>query len=125
MSINRGDTAYLMLDYTLNDEPLVEGAYQEIELQIKGGKGAVRKTLLEKEIEWATITYEDEETHEEKSFTGYVAHLSQKDTFKLDDGTISVQLRIMVGDEVGSSEISGVDLGQVLSNKVLVTYDTN
>ena len=32
--MNRGDTVSLMLDYQLNGESLVEGAYDEMELQI-------------------------------------------------------------------------------------------
>lgn len=121
--MRRGDTAYLMLNYTINDEPLVEDAYQEIELVIKGSHSFVRKTLTDGDIEWGTITYDNDGTQE--SFTGYICHLGQKDTFKLDDGDTSVQLRIMVNDEVGSSDISSVSLGEVLSNKVLVVNDSD
>lgn len=31
---NRGDTAYLLLNYQVNNAPMEEGAYDEIELQI-------------------------------------------------------------------------------------------
>ena len=32
--MNRGDTSFLMLNYTINGDPLSEGEYQEIELTI-------------------------------------------------------------------------------------------
>lgn len=43
--MRRGDTAYLMLNYTINDEPLVEDAYQEIELVIKGSHSSVHERI--------------------------------------------------------------------------------
>lgn len=116
--MNRGDTALLMLDYTVNGEPLVEGAYQEIELLISSIRASVRKTLTNNDIKWETVTFESE--GEEKTFTGYVCRLDQDDTFRLNEQDLSVQLRIMLNDEVGSSDISDVELGRSLSNKVLV-----
>ena len=32
--MNRGDTAYLMLNYTINGEPLERGTYHEIERRL-------------------------------------------------------------------------------------------
>lgn len=117
--MNRGDTAFLMLNYTINGEPLEEGAYQEIELQLNSSRASVRKTYTNGDIEWKTLTYLDNEGHEQ-TFEGYICHLNQNDTFKLDEYDLFVQLRIMVDNEVGSSEITNIDLGKVLSNKVLV-----
>ncbi len=121
--MNRGDTAYLMLNYTFNGEPLVQGAYQEIELQInpQNGSTGVKKLLSKNEIQWGSLTYE--EGGMEKTFTGYYVSLSQEDTFSLSNGTNRVQLRVMADDEVGSSQVSTVKLGQVLSNKVLEVHD--
>lgn len=119
--MRRGDTAYLMLNYTINDEPLVEGAYQELELVIKGTRSSVRKTLTDETIKWGTLIYQDE--GEEKSFTGYYTHLEQKDTFKLEEGDLSVQLRVMIDDEVSSSEMSDINFGAILSNKVLAVVN--
>lgn len=116
--MNRGDTAYLMLNYTINGDPLVEGAYQEIELQInKQGSDSIKKLLSKEDIKWGTLTYEDGQ--QTKTFTGYYCSLSQEETFSLRNGEMDVQLRILVNDEVGSSAISSVPLGQVLSKKVL------
>lgn len=117
--MNRGDTAYLMLDYTLNGDPLVEDAYQEIELQLNKQDSFeyVKKLLSENEIRWGTLTYED--GNETKTFTGYYCRLSQEETFKLNEGKVRSQLRIMLNDEVGSSAISDFDLGKCLSVKVL------
>ena len=118
--MNRGDTAYLMLNYTINGDPLQENAYQEIELQInrQSSSDSIKKLLSDNSIRWGTLTYEDNEGHTQ-SFTGYYASLSQEETFSLSAGKSNVQLRIMVNDEVGSSDVSSFDLGQVLSTKVL------
>lgn len=117
--MNRGDTAYLLLDYQVNGAPLIQGDYQEIELQINKQNpiSSVKKLLSLEEITWES-GYQYEEDGETKSFTGYVAHLTQEDTFKV-NGTCSIQLRVMKDDEVGSSEITSIDLGAVLSRKVL------
>lgn len=118
--MNRGDTAYLMLNYTLNGDPLTEDSYQEIELQLNPqGFHSVKKLMSKGEIGWGTLTYEDEHG-DEQTFTGYYAHLDQEDTFALGDGINQVQLRVMVSDEVGSSAISSVTLGAVLSREVLI-----
>ena len=116
--MNRGDTAYLMLNYTLNGDALTQGSYQEIELQINPQDGirSITKLLSKNEIQWGTLTYEDDG---EKTFIGYYTFLTQEETFKLSVGTSTVQLRIMVNDEVGSSAVSQLELGQVLSRSVL------
>lgn len=115
--INEGDTALLMLNYKLNGSDLVEGAYQEIELILSKGAVSVRKTLSDESIEWGTVVYMDGQT--EKTFTGYLANLSQQETFQLNKGTCQYQLRILVNDEVGSSAIGEVDIGDALSTEVL------
>lgn len=116
--MNRGDTSFLMLNYTLNGDPLVEDAYQEIELTINEESSfrCVKKMLSKGEIGWGTLTYEDNGT---QTFTGYYAHLSQEETFKLQQGINDVQLRILDNNEVGSSAISSMELGRVLSSEVL------
>lgn len=117
--MNRGDTAYLLLDYTVNEAPLTEGDCQELELQInrQSTYSSVKKLLSDGGITWED-GYQYEEDGETKSFTGYVVHLTQEDTFKV-DGTCSIQLRVMKDNEVGSSEITSINLGAVLSRKVL------
>ena len=118
--LNRGDTAYLILNYEINGHDLEEGAYQEIELQInqQENSNSVKKLLSDESIKWGTIQYLDEECVEQ-SFTGYYAFLSQEETFKLSRKKANVQLRIMVNNEVGSSAISDLEIGSVLSSKVL------
>ena len=122
--MNRGDTSFLMLQYTINGDPLVEGDYQEIELTINEQSSfrCVKKTLSGGGIEWGTLTYDDNEGHPQ-SFTGYYAHLSQEETFRLGNGANDVQLRILSNDEVGSSAVSSITLGRVLSSEVLVDGD--
>lgn len=117
---NRGDTSYLLLDYTLNAEPLVENAYDEMEFQInhQSGLRSIKKLLSKNEITWGSFVWEDKQ-HIPHSFTGYAVHLSQEDTFKLKEGTNEVQLRILLDGEVSSSKWTPLDVGKVLSNEVL------
>lgn len=117
--MNRGDTSYLMLNYSINGNPLSEGDYEEIELTINEQSSfrCVKKLLSEGEIVWGTMNYI--ENDEEKTFTGYYVHLSQEETFKLGKGANEVQIRILDNNEVGSSAVSTIDLGRVLSNEVL------
>ena len=117
--MNRGDTVSLMLDYQVNGSPLEEGAYSEMELQInnENSSKAIKKLLSDGGIAWKTINYENNGSTE--TFTGYVAELSQEETFKLSAGQSMVQLRIRIGNQVGSSESSMFMLGAVLSTKVI------
>ena len=121
---NRGDTVYVILNYQINGSALEEGAYQEIELQInnQASFNSVKKLLSDDSIRWGTIQYLDD-NDVEQTFTGYYAFLSQEETFRLMGARqvtkSNVQLRIMIGDEVGSSAITDLDLGNVLSSKVL------
>ena len=124
--LNSGDTTCLLLNYTLNGEELVEDAYKEIELQIntQGQYNSIKKLLSDGGIEWGTITYIDD-SDMQQVFTGYFAKLTQDDTFKITSGQSQIQLRIMIDDEVGSSAISSIDLGNVLSKKVLGATTTD
>lgn len=118
---NRGDTACLLLNYTVNGSAMEQGAYQEIELQLnpQNNYNSIKKLLSKNEIVWGeNFEYVDEEGHTQ-SFTGYVAPLTQKDTFALSKGISSVQLRVMLNNDVGSSEYSEIDIGNSLSSKVL------
>ena len=117
--MNRGDTVSLMLDYQLNGQSLVEGAYDEIELQInnQSSSKSIKKRLTEGTIEWKTIEYNTDGMT--NTFTGYVAELDQEETFKLSAGQSTVQLRIRIGNQVGSSETSMFSLGAVLSSTVI------
>lgn len=113
--MNRGDTVCLMLNYKINGQDLVRDAYDEIELQInnESSSKAIKKLLSNGGIKWSTIDYSG------GTFTGYVVNLTQEETFKLATGQSTVQLRIKLNGQVGSSENSTFDLGAVLSTKVL------
>ena len=117
--MNRGDTVCLMLNYQLNGEDLVEGAYEEIELQInnENSSKAIKKLLSNGGIVWETVTFYNDGV--EETFTGYVVHLTQSETFNLSAGQSMAQLRIKMNGEVGSSTNSSFSLGSVLSTKVL------
>ena len=121
--MNRGDTNYLLLDFTVNGSPMEENAYDEIEFQInqQSMKRQIKKLLSKGEIEWGTYTWTEtvEGTDVEHSFTGYACHLSQEDTFTLSAGANKVQLRILADGEVASSKWLPFDVGDVLSNEVL------
>lgn len=118
--MNRGDTQCVKLNYTVNGSPMVEGAYQEIEIQfnMQRTSDSVKKLLSTGDIVWGTVTYLDEE-EVEQTFTGYYTNLSQEETFKLSEGNVEVQLRVMLNGEVGSSRIEDFSIGRVLSTKVL------
>lgn len=109
-----------MLNYTINGDPLQEGLYEEIELQLNPQNNfrQVKKLLSTGDIEWATMSYIDEEGHSQ-TFTGYIAKLSQEETFVFNEGNVEAQLRILWGDDVGSSSITTFILGRALSCEVL------
>lgn len=117
--MNRGDTTHLILNYQINGEDLQKDAYEEIELQInkQGSFNSVKKKMSLGEIVYGDVTYISEGI--EKTFTGYYTQLTQEETFKLSSGKSNVQLRIMVNDEVGSSAISDITIGNTLSSEVL------
>lgn len=117
--MNRGDTVSLMLDYQVNGSPLQQGAYDEIELQInnQNSSKSIKKLLSDGGIQWKTISYYSGGSSE--SFTGYVAELDQEETFKLVAGQSMIQLRVRIGDQVGSSGNSVLTLGATLSSQVI------
>ena len=116
---NEGDTTLLLLDFTINGQPMEEDAYDELELQFNEqcSNTSVRKLLSAGDIVWGTATYEEDD--EIKNFTGYVCPLTQEETFKLREGITKCQLRVMLDGEVGSSEIIQFGLGDTLSREVL------
>ena len=115
MAFNRGDTIALMLNYQVNGVNIGQGDFDDIELQINkdGSSTGIKKLLSKGEIVWESLDYSG------GTFTGYVVHLSQDETFALREGESQVQLRVLKRGQVGSSEISDFSLDAVLSNKVL------
>lgn len=118
---NKGDTAYLLLNFTINGEPMQEGKYQELEFQInvQGNYRAIKKLLSKGEIFWdGNYTYTDAEG-QEQIFAGYIVSLDQEDTFLISQGNAEVQLRVLIDGEVGSSQIEELVIGDALSDEVL------
>lgn len=118
---NRGDTAYLLLDYTVNGEPMQEGEYQELELQInvQGNYRSIKKLLSVGDIFWDdNYTYIDADGNEQ-TFSGYIVSLDQDDTFLVSQGQAEIQLRVLIDGEVGSSQIEELNIGNALSDEVL------
>lgn len=118
---NRGDTAYLLLDYTINGEPMQEGEYQELELQInvQGNYRSIKKLLSAGDIFWDdNYTYIDADG-DEQTFSGYIVSLDQDDTFLISQGQAEIQLRVLIDGEVGSSQIEELNIGNALSDEVL------
>lgn len=113
--MNRGDTVALMLNYLVNGASIGQGDFDDIELQINrdGSATSIKKLLSKGEIVWETLEYAG------GTFTGYVVHLSQEETFALREGESQVQLRVLKRGQVGSSEISDFSLDAVLSKQVL------
>lgn len=118
---NKGDTAYLLLNFTVNGEPAQMGVYQEIEVQInpQGNYRGIKKLFSRNEIVWMTdMEYEDAEG-EVQTYTGYVCSLTQDDTFTISDGETEMQIRVLYQGEVGSTPFIPLQIGKALSKKVL------
>ncbi len=113
--MRQGDTITLLLNYQLNGEDLVEGAYDEIELQInkEGNSKAIKKLLSKGEITWETVTLSTGE-----QYTGYLVRLTQNETFTV-GSSLSCQLRIKKDNEVGSSSQTMINSDAILSTQIL------
>ena len=98
--MNKGDTVYIILDYTINDEPITEGRFDEIEFYL----GENRYLLSEGDIVWDSTT--------EK----YYVFVDQEDSFKLTPQTI-YQLRVRSGTDVTSTGIKKLVIGDTISTE--------
>lgn len=105
---NQGDTIKLILDFTYNGQPLVQGAYAEMELQFEpqNREKSLKLTLTGGDIVW------------DSTESKYVANLTQAMTFNLPTSA-KYQLRLKIGNEVRSSDIGIYYIGEALSSKVL------
>lgn len=100
--MNKGDTVHLLLDYRINGDPLQFNAYNEIEFVLAG----LTFRLSEGRVYWSEL----EEL--------YCIDLSQEETMKLLPES-AYQIRIKIGDEVISSDVSTLEVGKVLSRDIL------
>ena len=107
---NRGDTIDLILNISIDGNPIEEGYADDIEIQFnyQSETASVKKLLSNEDIYWS-------ETQGK-----YALRLSQKDTFRLSEEVGGVQCRIYRNGVVISSTIKeDFNLGDVLSRKVL------
>lgn len=99
---NRGDTIKIYLNYTLNGNAIQEGDLDEIEFTI----GSHRYTLTNGDITW------------DNNAGYYAVNIPQQDTFDMKLST-RYQLRVRQGNDVGSTDVTDADMGEVLSSTVI------
>ena len=104
--IRRGQTVLFRLDYTVNDEPLIDFSADDLEWTF----GGVSYFLSNGDI------YFDPDEQ------AYCVFLSQERTFALSD-TATYQLRILKDGEVTPSRIEFMYIGESLSENVLSVGD--
>ena len=107
--MNRGDTANISLDISIDDTSITEGYADDIEVTFNPNQSpyCVTKSLKNGGIVWDT----ENET--------YVMRLAQSDTFKLRTGENGWQVRLLIGDDVISSDIQTIEIGPANSANVL------
>lgn len=110
MGYNQGDTSYLYLEYTINDQPITEDMLDDIEVSI----GNKQYTVSGGDIIWNA-------NHVcESGFVGcYVLWLDQEDTFTFNQQT-EYQVRFKHdGREVASTNVGKMKVGRSISRVVL------
>ena len=100
--MNRGDTYYISLDYTVNGVPLEEAELDEIEFYY----GTNRFLLSKGEIAI------DPETGK------YVVFIEQEPSFDLEDKT-QYQIRVKKGNIVSSPKIDKTKIVEAISREVI------
>ena len=99
---NKGDTIDVLLNYTIDGNPIMEGDLDEIEFMM----GTHRYTLSGGQIVWDSNT------------SLYKILIPQEDSFDLKSVT-RYQLRIKQGVRVKSTDVEEAELGEVISRSVL------
>ena len=99
---NQGDTGYIILDYTVDDAPITEGQFDEIEFYL----GNNRYLLSAGDIEW------------NPDLAKYCVFINQSDTLKI-NSPMSYQLRLRQGRDVISTDIKKKTIGASISKKVI------
>lgn len=100
--MNKGDTSYITLDYTVDGVPLEEYGADEIEFYI----GNSQYRLSQGEIEL------DPETNK------YILFLTQDDTFTFNKAT-TYQIRVRKNEYVSSDNIKKLKFGDAISRTVI------
>lgn len=99
---NQGDTLDIILDYTINGDPLTEGMCDEIEVSI----GDKQYTLTDGDIVW------------DSELEKYTLFVDQEDTLAL-QGITEYQVRFKIGTKVASVPISKLLIGNSISTQVI------
>lgn len=104
--INKGDAKLLWLNICVKGTPIEKDFPEELELTFNSNDG-LRKTLSDGTIFW------------DPSNKKYVTFLTQEDTYSLNQGKNSWQLRLMKNNMVVSTMIGVLVIGKVISERVL------
>lgn len=107
--MNRGDANYLTLNIKVNSVDIGQHYADEIELTFnkENGLHTIKKTLSDGGITWNATRNK------------FMAYLSQEDTFNLEDGANTWQIRLLKDDVVISNTISIINIGDANSKEVL------
>lgn len=105
----RGDTKEFKFKIKSGETYIDGSTYDEVELQFNPQLSVcqLKKLKSKGEIEWNATA------------NCFVSHLSQEDTFLLNDGNVSVQVRLFKNNKCKATLISSVDIGKVLSKEVI------
>lgn len=104
----RGDTKYFNFKIKLPTGEYIDGSiYDEVEVQFNQQNTFTSLKYLKSK---GQVTWDIDH---------FVVYLSQADTFKLNDGTVEMQVRLKQSDIVKGTAIINVPVGRVLSNEVL------
>lgn len=110
MAYNQGDTSYLYLEYTLDEEPITENSLDDIEVTI----GSKHYTISGGDIIW-----DSEHVREDGNVGCYKLWLSQEDTFTFSQ-TTEFQVRFKYDEkEVASTSVGKMKVGRSISRVVL------
>lgn len=105
----RGDTNNLVFKIKKKGtEEYIDGSiYTEIEVQFNTQNDvyALKKLKSKNEVMW-------EDDH-------FIVFLSQEDTFKLNDGCVSLQVRLFTNGSCKATIVKRINVGKVLSEEVL------
>lgn len=99
---NKGDTIKTYLNFQVDGTQVTEGMLDEIEYTL----GSKSYYLSTGDIQW------------DDNASMYAVFIPQADTFNLKSTTM-YQLRVRMGEDVGSTDVMEADMGDVLSRKVI------
>lgn len=103
----RGDTKNFNFKVKRNGVYIDGSIYTEVEVQFNQQSNyfSIKKLKSKDEVEWS-------QDH-------FSCFLTQEETFKLNDGSVQVQVRLFVNGNCKATMIKTIDVGKVLSSEVL------